>query len=168
MGTAAASGGMSLAATGLQMYGTYLSSRGTAAGDQYRAEVLDRAAQYGDLQAKQVNAQMTRNLAISLGKLDSIRAAGHANPFSPTGAAVRGTEEEIGTENKNIKVTGYMEQAQLDESEAAYLRSASNNALLAGDIGMAGQLFGAGAGALQSSGTPSPIRGGGSTFFSPF
>jgi hypothetical protein len=35
---------MSLAATGLQMFGQYVSSRGVAAGDQYRAEELQRAA----------------------------------------------------------------------------------------------------------------------------
>lgn len=148
MGAAAASG-LSLASTGLNMFGEYESSRGNAAGDQYRAEVLDRAAQYGELKATQTNAQMTRNLAISLGKLDTIRAAGHTDPFSPTGAAVRQTESDIGTEQKNIKVTSIMEQSQLDESEAAYMRYAGSEALLAGDIGIAGAGFKGLAGAFS-------------------
>jgi hypothetical protein len=120
------------------------------------------------LQATQVNAQMTRNLAISLGKLDAIRAGGHADPFSPTGAAVRQTESDIGTEQKNIKVTNIMEQAKQDEADAAYMRYAGSQALLAGDISMAGTALGGVAGAIKPGGTPSPIQGGGSTFFSPF
>src|SRR5690242_11434326 len=95
--------GLGLAATGVKMFGDYESSRGAAAGDQFRAEELQRSAQYGDLKANQVGAQMTRNLAITLGKLDATRAAGHTDPFSPTGAAVRDETSAIGTEEKTMK-----------------------------------------------------------------
>lgn len=106
--------GLSLASTGVKVAGDYETSRGVAAGDTYRSEELQRAAEYGDLKASQVNAQMTRNLSISLAKLDSTRAAMHADPNSPTGAAVRDFEQNVGTENKNIKVTSLYEQAQQD------------------------------------------------------
>lgn len=156
MGTAAgpAAAGMSLASMAVNMFGEYTSSRGQAAGDTYRAEELDRAAQYGDLQATQVNAQMTRNMAINLAKLDTIRAAAHTSPFSPTGAAVRGFTEETDTQNKNIKVTSIMEQAQQDEADAAYERFAGSQALLSGDISMVGTALSGTAGAVSSYNKP--------------
>lgn len=149
-----AAAGLSLASTGLKVFGDYESSRGTDAADQYRAEELDRAAQYGELQATQTNAQMTRNLAITLGHIDAIRAASHTDPTSPTGAAVRNTEEAIGTEQKDIKVTSYLEQAQQNEADAAYMRYAGSLALLAGDISMAGDVLGGLGGAVTSYNNP--------------
>jgi hypothetical protein len=74
----------------------------------------------------------------------------------------------FGTDQKNIRVTSIMEQSQQDEADAAYARYMGNQALLSGDIAMAGTLFGGGAGALKSGAPPSPIQGGVSTFFSPF
>src|ERR1700680_4080712 len=109
---AAAGPALSIAAIGLKAGGDYTKSRGVAAEDKYRAAELDRAAQYGDLKADQTNAQMTRNLSISLGQLDAIRAAGHNDPTSPTGAAVRDFTEGVGTEQKNIKVDSILAQAQ--------------------------------------------------------
>jgi hypothetical protein len=151
MGNASqAAGGMSLAATGLTMYGDYVSSRGTSQADIYKAEVLEQQAQYGELKATQTNAQMTRNLAITLGHIDAVRAAAHTDPSSPTGAAVRGMEEEIGTEKKGIAVENIMQQVRMDEANAAYLRTASSNALLAGDIAMTGDILGGLGGAAQS------------------
>jgi hypothetical protein len=41
------------------------SGAGTAAGDTYKAETLDRAATYGDLKATQTGAQLTRNLSVT-------------------------------------------------------------------------------------------------------
>lgn len=92
---------------------------------------------------------MTRNLSISLAKLDSTRAAMHTDPSSPTSAAVRGFEENVGEENKNIKVTGILEQAQQDEADAAYARFAGSQALLAGDISMGGDVLSGLSGAVR-------------------
>jgi hypothetical protein len=144
--------GLSLAATGFKMAGDYVSSRGTAAGDVYKAEVLEQQAQYGELKATQTNAQMTRNLAITLGHVDAVRAAAHTDPSSPTGAAVRGEIEEVGTEKKQITTENILNQVRLDEGEAAYLRTQSSNALLSGNIAMVGDLF---------SGLSSALSGGG-------
>jgi hypothetical protein len=151
MGQAAgpAAAGMSMASVGLQMYGSYLSSRATKAEDVFKAQQLEEQAQYGELKAVQTNAQKTRNLAITLGHIDAVRAAAHTDPSSPTGAAVRGTVEETGTEAKNITVENILQQSRMDEANAAYLRSAGSNALLAGDIDMVSKLLGGGAGALK-------------------
>ena len=172
MGQAAA-GGLSLAATGFKMYGDYLSSRGTAQGDVFKAEELEQQAQYGELKATQTNAQMTKNLAITLGHVDAVRAAAHTDPTSPTGAAVRGEIEATGQMKKEITVENIMQQVRMDEANAAYLRTSASNALLAGDVAMAGDLFsglsgtmaggggGAGGGGFSVGGGPTP-------FFSPF
>ena len=55
---------------------------------------------------------MTRNLNITLGNIDAVRAAAHTDPTSPTGAAVRDYAETTGTEQKNIAVDSITAQAQ--------------------------------------------------------
>ena len=148
---------MSMATVGLQMYSSYLSSRAAKAEDVFKEAELKQQAEYGRLKADQVNAQKTRTLAITLSHVDAVRAAAHTDPTSPTGAAVRGTMEEAGTEAKNITVENILQQARMDDANAAYMRSAGSNALLAGDIDMVSKLLGGGAGALQSmpgGGTP--------------
>jgi hypothetical protein len=156
MGAAAgAASGLSLASVGLSAYSSILGGEATSSADQYKAEQLDRAAQYGDLKATQTNAQMTRNLSITLGNIDAVRAAARTDPTSPTGAAVRDYAESTGTEQKNIQVDSIMAQAQEDEANAAYLRNASSTALLSGDIGAAS------AGLKGLAGTFSSVPGGG-------
>jgi hypothetical protein len=149
MGAGGAAGaGLSLAATGFKMLGDYTTSRAEAGADVYKAELLQQQAQYGELKAKQTNAQMTNRLAITLGHIDAVRAAAHTDPTSPTGAAVRGEREMLGTEQKEITVENIMQQARMDEANAAYMRSQSSNALLSGDTAMLGDLFSGMAGAL--------------------
>jgi hypothetical protein len=142
---------MSLAATGFKLLGDYTTSRGAAAADVYQSELQQQQAEFGRLKATQTNAQMTRNLAISLGHLDAIRAAAHTDPTSPTGAAVRGEMEATGQMRKDITVENILQQSRMDEANAAYMRSAASNALLAGDIGMLATAFGGAAGALAGA-----------------
>src|SRR5690348_2206796 len=108
--------GLSLAGTAVKMFGDYESASATNVGDQFRAEELQRSAEYGELKATQVGAQMTRNLAITLGKLDATRAAGHTDPFSPTGAVVRDATSDIATADKTMKVASIRQQALQDEA----------------------------------------------------
>jgi hypothetical protein len=154
MGQAAAAGGMSLAGMGFKMYGDYLTSRATKAEDVFKAEVLEQQAEYGRLKADQTNAQMTRNLAITLSHIDAVRAAQHTDITSPTGAAVRGTIEERGVEAKDITVENILQQSRMDEANAAYLRKAGSNALLSGDVSMLADLLGGTAGTLKDMSTP--------------
>jgi hypothetical protein len=87
-----------------------------------------------------------------LGNIDVIRAAAHDDPTSPTGAAYRDYQEQIGNTQKSITVTNILAQSQQQEADAAYLRSAGNAALLSGTIGAVGSfLGGAGSAAGQSS-----------------
>jgi hypothetical protein len=165
MGTAAASG-MSLAATGLQAYGDYEKGVGNKAGDEFRAAQLEQAAQYGELKAKQTGAQLTRNLNITLGNIDAVRAAARTDPTSPTGAAVRDYTEQVGTEQRGIEVSNILAQVRQNEADAAYLRYAGNRALLAGEVaaagdvlkGVAGTIPGAPGGSLGNSSIGNPTQ----------
>src|SRR5215831_16260809 len=148
MGAAAAAGGMSLAGMGFKMLGDYTSSRAEAGADVYKSELLEQQAQYGRLKADQTNAQLTRNLAITLGHVDAVRAAMHIDPTSPTGAAVRGEMEATGQMRKDITVENILQQARMDEAGAAYARSQAHNALLSGNIAMLSDVFQGAAGAF--------------------
>lgn len=156
----------SIASVGMQVYGDETKAKGTAAGDQFKAAELDRAAQYGELKATQTSGQLTRNLSMTLGNIDAIRAAAHDDPTSPTGAAVRDYAEKIGTDQKTIQVDSILAQLQQQEADAAYMRKSASDALLSGDIaagadilkGIGGSLgsLGGGGGSLGSGGMGLP------------
>lgn len=142
MGPAAAAS--SMASVGFQAAATMTKAQGESVADQYKADQLDRAAEYGELKAVQTNAQLTRNLTMTLGNIDAVRAANRTDPTSPTGAAVRDMTESIGTTQKNITVANIENQAREDEAGAAYMRQASNTALLGGELSTVGTLLSAG------------------------
>jgi hypothetical protein len=154
-----AAGVMSLAATGFKMLGDYTSSRAEAGADVYKSELLEQQAEYGRLKATQTNAQLTRNLAITLSHVDAVRAAMHTDPTSPTGAAVRGEMEATGQMRKDITVENILQQTRMDEANAAYMRSQASNALLSGDIAMLGDAFQGMAGVLGGPGAPGAPSG---------
>ncbi len=136
-GGATPAGGMSLASAGLSAYSTLLQAQGTADADTYQSEKLQAAATYGDLKAVQTGGQMTRNLNTTLGNIDAVRAAANADPNSPTGAAFRDNQEDIGNQNKSITVNSILQQSTQDRNDAAYYKSAASNALFSGEIGAA-------------------------------
>ncbi len=138
-GTAAvasiASAGFGLAASGEKAHAVELQAAGVNAGNQFQADELERAAQYGDVKAVQTGAQLTQRLNMTLGNIDAIRAASHTDPTSPSGVAYRDSQEYIGTTQRGIAVENILAQSQKQESEAAYLRVAGANALLSGKVG---------------------------------
>lgn len=148
--TSLASVGLSIAGTEssyegakYQAAGARLKAQGENAADQFQANELDRAAEYGDLKADQTGAQLTQRLNVTLGNIDAMRAAAHTDPSSPTGAAVRDFQESVGLNQKSITVSNILAQSRKQESEAAYLRVAGANALLAGDVAARGIMLGA-------------------------
>jgi|SRR5271166_24479 len=132
---------MSLASVGFSAAGSMMGAEGQANADKYQAEVLNREAEYGRLAADQTNAAMTRQLGNTLSRIDAVRAAQHMSPASPTGAEVRGQTEYLGNEQKEIKIGNILAQSQLDDSQAAYLRSAASSAMMAGQIGAGADIF---------------------------
>lgn len=160
MGAAAAISGL---AVGIGALSSLSSAQATANADTYKSEQLQLAAQEGELKATQTSGQLTQRLNQTLGNIDAVRAAARGDPSSPTGAEVRNTIESEGENQKNIEVGSILSQSAMDENNAAYLRSASSDALLNGALG-------AGAGILKGiAGLPS-LSGGapsGSNFFGP-
>lgn len=136
-GGGSSAGGNSLASIGLSAYSTILSAQGTAAADEFQSAKLERAATYGELKAVQVGGQMTRSLNRTLGNIDAVRAAANTDPTSPTGAAFRDNQEQIGTDQRLTTVNSIMAQAMQDRSDSAYYKSAASDALFAGEISAA-------------------------------
>lgn len=136
-GSGSAAGGNSLTSIGLSAYSTILQSQGVAAADDFQATKLESAATYGELKAVQTGGQMTRSLNQTLGNIDAVRAAAGADPSSPTGAAFRDNQEDIGTTQKTTTVNSILAQSLQDRNDAAYYKSASSNALFAGEISAA-------------------------------
>lgn len=152
---------MTIASAGLSAASQGMQAEGTAAADQFKAQQLDEAAKYGELKATQTGAAMTRNLVTTLGNLDAVRAAAHTDPTSPTGGAVRENVEALGNEQRGIKVAGIEQQVRVDESNAAYMREAGSQALLGGDIAIAGTLLKSIGGAAGGFGGGKPLGMGG-------
>lgn len=129
--------GTSGASLALQGYSTILQSQGVASADEFQATKLESAATYGDLKGVQVAGQMTRSLNTTLGNIAAVRSAANADPNSPTGQAVRDNAEMIGTDQKNITVNSILAQSNQERNDAAYYKSAADDALFAGKIGAA-------------------------------
>ena len=151
MGEAAAAP-LSILGVGLSAFGGVEKAMGTKSADEYQAAHLERAAQYGDVKAQQTSAVLTQRLNQTLGNIDTIRAASHDDPTSPTGAAYRAYQESLGVSQRSIEVGNILQQAKQQESDAAYLRTAGNQALLYGGLGAAGGLMSGIAGGLKQYG----------------
>jgi len=80
---------------------------------------------------------MSRQLNQTLGNIDAVRAAANADPNSPTGAAFRENQENIGTDQRITTVDSILQQSRQDRADAAYYKSAASDALFAGEIGAA-------------------------------
>lgn len=139
----AAAGGLSIASAGLSAYSTVLKGEGTQAADEYQAASLERAANVGKVKAEQTAGQMTEQLNNTLGRIDAVRAAAHADPTSPTGAAIRDTAEYQGGRQETITVDNILEQSNRDTADAAYLRAAGKYALQTSYVGAAAGFLGA-------------------------
>ena len=137
-----AGAGFQFGASMLQAQGEKIAAQGRATGYQYEAEKADVNAQYGELKAAQVSGQLTRNLNMTLGNIDAIRAAARTDVTSPTGAAVRNTMEAAGMEQKGIEVGNILAQAEQSKADAAYYRQAATTALLAGKTAAEGDIMG--------------------------
>jgi len=162
--SASPAGGFSLASAGLSAYSTLLQGQGTASADQYQATKLESAATYGALKAVQTGGQMSRHLNQTLGNIDAVRAAAGTDPTSPTGAAFRDNQEQLGTDQRTTTVDSILAQSMQDRNDASYYRSAASNALFASGISAgAGILKGIGQGvaAFATGGASLAVPGGG-------
>jgi hypothetical protein len=143
MGAAAlpVAGITSIASLGLSAYGTYQKGKGVAAAAEYKAETLDRAAQYGELQAAETGAAHRQKLARSLGMIDAVRAAANTDPTSPTGAAVRDYSETQGETSRIIAQQSFLQQAEQERTDAAFTRAQGKYAMGLTDLDVAATLL---------------------------
>lgn len=131
----------SIAGMGLSAASSIAGGEATKSADEMQAARLERAAQYGKLQATQTNAQDTENLAIKLDNIDAIRAAGGIDPSSPTTAAIRSRTSYLANEQDQIKVGNILAQVGEDQASAAYLNQAGSFALTMGEVGAGATLL---------------------------
>jgi hypothetical protein len=127
---------------GAGAYGSYVQGKGQKAAADYKAASLERSAQYGKLAAAQTGGQLTERLNETLGNIDAARAAAHDDPTSPTGAAVRDTEEYIGTRQRGTAILNLQAQTDQEIADADYLRRTGKFALGMGELGAVTSLAG--------------------------
>ena len=109
-----------------------LQGEGEQAADDYKSQKAKKAADYARVAATLTDAQMRENLNTQLANIDAIRAAGNADPNSPTSIAVKDRNAMIGDRQRNIQVGNIMAQAAQDEADAKYFSEAGDFALKMG------------------------------------
>jgi hypothetical protein len=130
MGQAAGiAGAASIASLGLTVASSLTEGKATQAADEFKAAHAERAAEIGRTQAELTDTVMRENLSTTLANIDVIRAAGHADPTSPTTAAVEDYNRKI-SERQRLAAVGTQEaQADEDAASARYLRQAGEFAV---------------------------------------
>lgn len=109
----------------------------------YAAAQSKRAAQVGRIQADQIDASYREELNSTLANIKSIRASAGVDPNSPTGQAVN--EDQVRTSNRDriIDVGSKRMQANQDEADAKFRKSAAKVSLLGGTMKALPSFFGA-------------------------
>lgn len=144
--------GASLASLGFNVAGDLFKGYGQQAADTYQSQLLEEQAQFGNVKAAEAGAQLTQRLNQTLGNIDTIRAAAHTDPTSPTGAAVRGQAEQIGGTQRSITVASDLMQSELENQQAQWLKYAGSQAVTGAYLSAGGDVLSA-----ASKGTFSPL-----------
>jgi len=132
----------SIAGLGAKATGDVTAAKGTCAVDIFQAERAEQAAEYGRVQANLTDATMREQLNMTLGNIESIRAAAHTDPTSPTGQAVMDWQETIGERQRLAAVGTIRAQVASDEASAAYLRQAGDFAVAQGNLQAGADILG--------------------------
>lgn len=137
MGNAAGGGGAgaaSIATLGFSVAGDLMKGAGAQSAADAKAARLEQAAQYGRVAAQQTDAQLTEQLNTTLGNIDAIRAAANTDPSSPTGNAIRSSQEYVGDRQRTTTVNNIVRQANQNDADAKYTRAAGDYALKMGYV----------------------------------
>lgn len=133
-GTGAAAGTLSALSPLMSAYGSVMKGQGTQAADDMQADRLNRAADFGRVQADLTDTTMREQLNTTIGNIDAIRAAGRIDPTSPTSAALIDRQTQLGDRSRGAALLNIRSQVSEDEASAAYLRKAGDFALMQGYI----------------------------------
>lgn len=120
---------MSIASLGLGAFSGIQKARGTQAADEFQAAKAKRAADFGRLQAGLTDTVMRENFNTMISNIDVIRAAAHADPTSPTGAAIEAHDKMISDRSRTAALLTIKSQIDEDEASAAYLHKAGLDAV---------------------------------------
>lgn len=104
----------------------------TSAQDTFQGERAKRAAEFGKAQATATDLTMRDQLDQMLGNIDVIRAAGHADPTSPTSAAIKGYETDKSDRQRTAALVSLRSQVAEDEASADFFKQAAGFALTQG------------------------------------
>lgn len=109
----------------------------------YAAGQSKRAAQVGRIQADQIDASYRDELNSTLANIKSIRASAGVDPNSPTGQAVNADQVRTSNRDRIIDVGSKRMQANQDEADSKFRKSAAKVALLGGTAKSLPSFFGA-------------------------
>ena len=109
----------------------------------YAAAQSKRAAQVGRIQADQIDASYREELNSTLANIKSIRASAGVDPNSPTGQAVNADQIRTSNRDRIIDVGSKRMQANQDEADAKFRKSAAKVSLLGGTMKALPSFFGA-------------------------
>jgi hypothetical protein len=130
---------LSLASTGLSVFGAIQQGNANAQGAEYQAQLAERASQYGQIKAAQTSTFMQRNLSTTLDNIQAVRASGNIEGNSPTGEAIRSNVNTTGQQQITQKVQNIDAQSQQDQDAAAFYTQSANNALTGGLLSALGK-----------------------------
>lgn len=137
-----AGGVASLAGAGFSAMGQEEQAKGQKAAYDYQSQVEAREANVSKVQGEQTIAQMTGKLNQALGNIDTVRAAGHDDPTSPTGASIRDTTEYLGDMDKTTASDYYFNEQQIHEDNSKFDLAAGQYAMKAGQMAALGTMIG--------------------------
>jgi len=132
-GTAAV--GLSIASAGFGASSNIAKGMGTQAADEAQAARLERAAEFGKLQAAGTDVTMREELNTTLGNIAAIRAAAGIDPTSPTTAAILERNTMVSDRQREAALLKIRSQTREDLDSAAFQRKAGEYALLQGYLG---------------------------------
>ncbi|QEE47491.1 hypothetical protein FVA81_24060 [Rhizobium sp. WL3] len=107
---------------------------GQSQGQKWEAEKAKRAAEVGRVRADQIDATYRDELSSTISNIRSIRASSGASMNSPTGMAIEADQQRISDRDRKIDVGNQRMQANQDEEDAKFRKSAARMALFGGAV----------------------------------
>jgi len=120
-----------------------IGAMGQSAAQKWEGEKAKRAAEIGRLQADQIDSQYRDELNSTIANIRSIRATSGASVNSPTGRAIEANQEKISNRDRKIDVGSRRMQANQDDEDAKFRKSAAKTALFGGIAKSIPSFFGA-------------------------
>lgn len=116
---------------------------GASAGQKWEGEKAKRAAEVGRVRADQIDATYRDELNSTIANIRAIRSSSGASVNSPTGRAIESDQQRISDRDRKIDVGNQRMQANQDEQDAKFRKSAARMTLIGGVAKALPSFFGA-------------------------